>query len=163
MRTIETERLVDKDEEQFSFSVVRTPKELRLFVKSQPIRDFFANLAKDQDAITVPEWNAKCFSLKPKDLPTVPDSDFTHLGGPLFISDGGIVNLGFLRAVNLDEGVTFRLQGLFHKPTVRSFENAFIDATNQFIEDRIAEYRSSFVITTRKVIEDGDVIRVRKP
>lgn len=164
VRVEESSKVVEKEKTRLDFDIHRTPSNVVIYLKSEPIHEFFKSLSIEGEVETTKKWGGveKFFKLTAAHMPKMEDVTFDEVGGDLLTGTGqNVVNMSFLRAVDLDKGVEFKLGGLIYTPTVTSFENGFVDAVGRFVEDRIAEYHHTFQITTRRVFEDGEVIKFR--
>lgn len=170
MSVIEQSKVLYPEQETITFRIKRVPKELVISLKSKPVWEFFKSLTDPADPTTVSrKWgNIEMWKIPPEALPFVPDATFDKIGEGLFTGEGNVVNMSFLRATKLGEGLQFRFAGggdpkqFPTRAIVRSFEIGFLEAATTLCENYILEYNSAFELTTRRVVEDGDTIRFHR-
>lgn len=151
LSTIETKTLgVDED-------VVRLlmRKELdgvRVQVTSKEFHRFFGALKAEAEPIkTSKKWGGmRYWNIIPGMIPVLPEATFDKVGEALVFPDG-IVNLSFLRSVDLDKGVEFVIPGLIPASTLLSFRRGFSDKVNTFYAEFLKPEDTSVVVTTRRV------------
>lgn len=122
------------------FDVKRVADGLNIKAKSPVLAKFFESFATDgldgQKKKASKSWGGLEF-WNVAQVPVVPDVSFSDVGGAPMLPQI-VVNLSFLRAVKLGEGVDFTIKGVFNKTEVENFmlhsKRAFRDLFVEYLE-----------------------------
>lgn len=135
------------------FEIERDPfRGVVIRVKSKDIKAFFERFKIEEEPIKVSKkWPGFRYYNIPNDkLPPIPDVSFLGVGEGMFIGDT-ILNLSFLRAVDLDKGVEIVFPGLIAEPVKDSFRKGVLDRTALLYGDYIRPSWVRSVFSTKTV------------
>jgi hypothetical protein len=108
---------------------------LVLTARSTAIREWFWDLRdREHPYQDVPRWGFRVFRLPELAYPNVADVDFIRAGDALLLDH--IVNLSWLRAENLHEGIEIKQQGVF----LNSYIENLREAINRGVSELYREY-----------------------
>ena len=121
-----------------------------LRVSSKEIHAFFSRLKTEEEGVKVSKkWGGlKYYNILPNNLPVIDDVTFASPGEGMFV--GNILNLSFLRAVDLDKGIEIVYPGLIQEPLKESFRKGVLDRVQLLYGDfiRPSAVRTLFTVQT---------------
>jgi hypothetical protein len=155
MPEIEVITVGGKEQELMLFKVERVADGLRIQAQSENLAKFFlqyATLGEDgkPQVQKISKWS-HLGVLKMEKFPTVENATFQAPGDPPIVAEY-IVNLSFLRAEKIGEGVDFVIKGVFSTSQTTSFYNAARAAIKELFTEYLQNTKYEYILTGRSSI-----------
>lgn len=136
-------------------SVRRHKGGIELEIQSEVIHAFFRDLPSDGKEVVHAGWKIPLFS--PAKMPRVVDVEFNSQETTFMVPDVNkgvmVANLSFLRAKDLDKGITIPVGPLLMESEVEDMKKAINLACTELYRSYIADLEVSFMLSVRECVK----------
>lgn len=120
-----------------------------LRARSPMVHDLMASWKDPKDPIAdVQRWGIRIYRINT--LPVIQGVSFTNLGEPLLL-DNFIVNLSFLRAVELGKGIEIKQDGVVPVSYVENVEKAVTRGLQEIYNEYLRPFKKRISLSTRVI------------
>jgi hypothetical protein len=144
------------NEKVIVFRIKRTEKGARLFFQSPMIEKFFKTVTPEE---RIQETTGSCYShvkcYVPEVIPQAGEEATLKIWGNHSLYNYDKVNVSFLRAVGLTQGVTFEIPGVYTTEYINKYTRDLKNAVIAFYKNYLQPAESSMEITVNQIVEAG--------